>query len=60
MWLVTGYVDTSPLGLSPAQLTTVTPVITLLSIPYLAYALIQAMSPGFLDLPPNDCRSAPP
>lgn len=49
--MATGYVDTALPGVATEQLTTATSVITVLSIPYLAYALVQAINPSFLDLP---------
>jgi hypothetical protein len=51
LWLATGYIDSAWSAVDLGPLTTATSVITLLSIPYLALALLRALSPAFLDLP---------
>lgn len=51
LWLATGYIDSAWSDVHLGPLTTATSVITVLSIPYLGFALLRALSPAFLDLP---------
>lgn len=51
LWLLVAFVETGRPDAIVASLSTVVTMITVLSLPYLVYALVTVVSPGFLELP---------